>query len=128
MAARATVSATAAGTSSGVIFGALNNQGLYNVTKIGVGLLQLGDNTSTFTNGTFTVDAGTVRVTSNGSFGPAYEHRHHRPGRHPGNLDEQLCADGDAQSSGRAPLSAGRRPARAASRAAIPCPRASTSS
>src|SRR5207244_3401643 len=66
-----TISATSAGTSSGVIFGALNNQGLYNVTKTGVGLLQLGDNTGTFTNGTFTVDAGTVRVTNNGSFGNA---------------------------------------------------------
>ncbi|MEZ0277355.1 MAG: autotransporter-associated beta strand repeat-containing protein, partial [Roseimicrobium sp.] len=46
-----------------------NNQGLYDATKIGDGLLILGDNSGSFTNRTFTVNEGAVRVLHNGSFG-----------------------------------------------------------
>jgi autotransporter-associated beta strand protein len=41
----------------------------WNVIKAGIGVLQLGDNSNTFLHGTFKVDAGTLRVTSNGAFG-----------------------------------------------------------
>ena len=60
------------GGTSGVQFGALDNQGLYNVIKTGDGVLTLGNNTSTFDgNRFFYLDEGAVRVRHNGAFGAA---------------------------------------------------------
>ncbi|MEN3943581.1 autotransporter-associated beta strand repeat-containing protein [Prosthecobacter sp. SYSU 5D2] len=52
--------------------GGLNNQGLYDVRKTGIGMLTLGDNSATFTGSrSFTVGDGGVRVMHNGAFGNA---------------------------------------------------------
>lgn len=59
------------GTTGGVQIGVLDNQGQYNVRKAGWGLLYLGDQSSTFTNATFSVAHGGVRALHNGSFGDA---------------------------------------------------------
>ncbi len=59
------------GTTVGVRPDAINNQGIYNLTKTGDGMLVLGDNSSSFTGSgkTFTVNEGSVKVTSHGSLG-----------------------------------------------------------
>jgi len=59
------------GAVTGVQIGALDNQGLYDARKAGWGRLTLGDNSATFTNGTFSVAQGGVRVLHNGAFGDA---------------------------------------------------------
>lgn len=52
--------------------GGLNNQGLWDVRKTGIGMLTLGDNSATFTGSrSFTVGDGGVRVMHNGAFGNA---------------------------------------------------------
>lgn len=52
--------------------GGLNNQGLYDVRKVGIGMLTLGNNSGTFTGGrSFIVGDGGVRVLHNGAFGNA---------------------------------------------------------
>lgn len=59
------------GSTTGVRPDAINNGGLYNLTKIGDGVLVLGDNSTTFTGTgkTFTVNEGAVKALSNGSLG-----------------------------------------------------------
>ena len=66
------------GSSTGVQFGAtagtggLNNQGLFNLRKVGDGALILGDNSASFTGGArLEVGEGSVRVTHAGSLGAA---------------------------------------------------------
>ncbi len=57
---------------SGTGVGGLNNQGLYDVSMSGDGILTLGDNSASFTGAhTFSVGDGTVRITHNGAFGAA---------------------------------------------------------
>jgi autotransporter-associated beta strand protein len=52
--------------------GGLNNQGLYDLRKIGDGVLILGDNTASFTgNRTITIGDGAVRAIHSGAFGGA---------------------------------------------------------
>lgn len=67
---------TAPGATTGVQLGSgtgvngIYNQGLYDVRKSGIGMLTLGDNSSSFIGGrTFTVADGGLRVTHNGAFG-----------------------------------------------------------
>lgn len=66
------------GSTVGVQFGSgtgtsgLNNQGLYDLRKVGDGVLTLGDNTLSFTgNRSITVGEGSLRVLHNGAFGAA---------------------------------------------------------
>ncbi|MBK8094983.1 MAG: autotransporter-associated beta strand repeat-containing protein [Verrucomicrobiaceae bacterium] len=66
------------GSTSGFQFGSgegvsgLNNGGLYDLRKIGDGVLTLGDNTASFTGSrTITVGEGAVRAIHNGAFGGA---------------------------------------------------------
>ena len=66
------------GSTVGVQFGALdgtgglNNQGLFDLRKVGDGVLTLGDNTASFTgNRTITVGEGSLRVLHNGAAGAA---------------------------------------------------------
>ncbi|MEZ0275452.1 MAG: beta strand repeat-containing protein [Roseimicrobium sp.] len=61
------------GSTVGARFNNLNNQGLYNITKIGDGMMYLGDISSSFTgNRIFTVNEGSVRVEHvSGSLGAA---------------------------------------------------------
>ncbi|SKA92450.1 PEP-CTERM protein-sorting domain-containing protein [Prosthecobacter debontii] len=57
---------------SGTGVNGIYNQGLFDVRKIGIGMLILGDNSSSFINGrTFTIGEGGVRVMHNGAFGDA---------------------------------------------------------
>ncbi|MDZ7618286.1 MAG: autotransporter-associated beta strand repeat-containing protein, partial [Patescibacteria group bacterium] len=50
--------------------GGLNNQGLFDLRKVGDGVLTLGDNSATFTGGrSIMIGEGAVRVTHNGSLG-----------------------------------------------------------
>lgn len=52
--------------------GGLNNQGLYNLSKTGDGVLTLGNNTASFTGGrSITIGEGAVRVLHAGAFGGA---------------------------------------------------------
>ncbi|TLD72428.1 PEP-CTERM sorting domain-containing protein [Phragmitibacter flavus] len=61
-----------AGSTTGVSFGALDNNGVFDLIKTGDGILTLGDNSSTFDGNRFSfVDEGTVRVLHNGAFGAA---------------------------------------------------------
>lgn len=64
------------GSTTGVQFGAgdgtggLNNQGLFDLRKVGDGVLTLGDNTTSFTgNRSITIGEGALRVLHNGAFG-----------------------------------------------------------
>ncbi|MEZ0277046.1 MAG: beta strand repeat-containing protein, partial [Roseimicrobium sp.] len=61
------------GSTVGVRFNNLNNQGLYNLTKIGDGMMYLGDISGSFTgNRIFTVNEGAVRIEhATGSLGAA---------------------------------------------------------
>ncbi|MEQ1861776.1 MAG: autotransporter-associated beta strand repeat-containing protein [Chthoniobacteraceae bacterium] len=60
------------GSTSGVQPDAINNQGSFNLTKLGDGVLILGNNSTTFTGSkTFTVNEGAVKVLTNGSLGAA---------------------------------------------------------
>lgn len=66
------------GSTTGVQFGALdgtgglNNQGLFDLRKVGDGVLTLGNNSASFTgNRTITVGEGSLRVTHNDAFGAA---------------------------------------------------------
>jgi len=60
------------GSTAGVQPDAINNQGQYNLTKTGDGVLILGNNATTFTGGkTITVNEGAVKVLNNASFGVA---------------------------------------------------------
>lgn len=57
---------------SGAGAGGLNNQGLFDLRKVGDGVLTLGDNTASFTGGrTITVGEGSLRVLHNGAAGAA---------------------------------------------------------
>ncbi|MBK8041164.1 MAG: autotransporter-associated beta strand repeat-containing protein [Verrucomicrobiaceae bacterium] len=57
---------------SGAGTGGLSNQGLYDLRKVGDGVLTLGDNTASFTgNRTITVGEGSLRVLHNGAAGAA---------------------------------------------------------
>ena len=52
--------------------GGLNNQGLYDLSKVGDGVLTLGNNTASFTGGrSITIGEGAVRVLHAGAFGGA---------------------------------------------------------
>lgn len=71
------------GATAGVQFGALdgtgglNNQGLFDLRKVGDGVLTLGNNTATFTGArTITVGEGSLRVLHNGAFGGAGNFAH----------------------------------------------------
>ena len=66
------------GATTGVQFGVgagtggLNNQGLFDLRKVGDGMLSLGDNTLSFTgNRTITVGEGSIRALHSGAFGGA---------------------------------------------------------
>lgn len=61
------------GSTVGARFNHLNNQGLYDLTKIGDGMMYLGDISSSFTGGrVFTVNEGAVRIEhATGSLGAA---------------------------------------------------------
>jgi autotransporter-associated beta strand protein len=60
------------GATTAVRLGALNNAGAFDLTKIGDGMLALGDNSATFTgNRFFVADEGGVRALHNGAFGAA---------------------------------------------------------
>lgn len=62
---------------SGAGAGGLNNQGSFDLRKVGDGVLTLGDNTATFTGSrTITVGEGSLRVTHNGAFGGAGNFAH----------------------------------------------------
>jgi autotransporter-associated beta strand protein len=57
---------------SGAGAGGLNNQGLFDLRKVGDGVLTLGDNTASFTGDrTITVGEGSLRVLHNGAAGAA---------------------------------------------------------
>ncbi len=57
---------------SGTGVGGLNNQGLFDLRKVGDGVLTLGDNTASFTgNRSITIGEGALRVLHNGAFGAA---------------------------------------------------------
>jgi autotransporter-associated beta strand protein len=62
-----------AGSTVGATFNNLNNQGLYDITKLGDGVMYLGNISSSFTGArTFTVNEGAVRVNhATGSLGAA---------------------------------------------------------
>lgn len=71
------------GSTTGVQFGALegtgglNNQGLFDLRKVGDGVLTLGNNGASFTgNRTITVGEGTLRVRHNDAFGAAGNNAH----------------------------------------------------
>ncbi|MCB1204996.1 MAG: autotransporter-associated beta strand repeat-containing protein, partial [Verrucomicrobiae bacterium] len=71
------------GATTGVQFGALdgtgglNNQGQFDLRKVGDGVLTLGNNTVTFTGGrTITVGEGSLRVLHDGAFGGAGNFAH----------------------------------------------------
>lgn len=69
----ANTSTTGMGSTAGIRFLSLNNQGLYNITKIGDGMMYLGDITASFTGSRiFTINEGAVRVEhATGSLGAA---------------------------------------------------------